>query len=65
MASFHLSLVRAVRHILHFPVLFLQLPLHFEIDLPFALDSLLLHVADHTLMHGLWWLISLLLVELV
>lgn len=52
------SLVRAVRHILHFPVLLLQLALHLKIDLSFALDALLLHVADHTLMHRLSSIVS-------
>lgn len=52
------SLVRAVRHILHFPVFLLQLALHLKIDLSFALDALLLHVADHTLMHRLSSIVS-------
>lgn len=48
-----LSSIRTVRYVLHFPVLFLQLPLHLEVYLAFALNPLLLHVSDHTLVHGL------------
>ena len=47
------SLVRTIRHILHLAVLFLQLPLHLEIGLSFALDALLLHVPNHAYMHSL------------
>ena len=47
------SFVCAVRYSLNLAVLLLELALHFEIDLSFALDTLLLHIADHTLMHCL------------
>lgn len=48
------SLVCAVRYGLNLAVFLLELALHFEIDLSFALDTLLLHVADHALMHCLY-----------
>ena len=38
---------------LNLPVLLFHMTLHFEVELPFALDSLLLHIPDHALMHGL------------
>jgi hypothetical protein len=47
------SFVCTIRHGLNLPVFFLKLALHFEIDLSFALDTLLFHVTDHALMHGL------------
>ena len=47
------SSVCAVRYSLNLAVLLLQLALHFEIDLSFAFDTLLLHITDHTLMHCL------------
>lgn len=47
------SFVCAVRYSLDLAVFFLELTLHFEIDLSFALDTLLLHITDHTLMHCL------------
>jgi hypothetical protein len=47
------SFIRAVRYSLNFAVFLLELALHFEVDLSFALDSLLLHIADHALMHCL------------
>jgi hypothetical protein len=48
------SFIRAVRHSLDLPVLLLKLALHLEVDLTFALDALLLHVTDHTLVHSLY-----------
>jgi hypothetical protein len=30
------------------------LPLHFKVDLSFTLDTLLFHIADHTLVHCLY-----------
>lgn len=47
------SFVCAVRYSLNLAVFLLQLALHFEIDLSFAFDTLLLHITDHTLMHCL------------
>jgi len=52
-ASSQSSFIRAVRYGLYFPVFLLKLALHFEIDLTFALEALLLHVTDHTLVHSL------------
>ncbi len=34
-------------------ILFLHLSLHFEVQLPFSFDLLLLHVTDDALVHGL------------
>ena len=47
------SFVCGIRYSLNLAVFLLELALHFEIDLSFALDTLLLHIADHTLMHCL------------
>jgi hypothetical protein len=38
---------------LNLSVFLLELALHFEIDLSFALDTLLFHITDHTLVHCL------------
>lgn len=40
-------------HRLFLLVLGLQLPLQVEVELPLALDALLLHIADHALVHCL------------
>ena len=50
---FQASFVCAVRYGLNLAVFLLELALHFEIDLSFALDALLLHITDHTLVHCL------------
>jgi hypothetical protein len=47
------SFVRAVRYGLNLPVFLLKLALHLKVDLSFALDTLLFHVTDYALMHGL------------
>jgi len=44
----------SIRHILNLSVFLLQCPLHLEIGLTFALQSLLLVVADDTGVHCLW-----------
>lgn len=52
--SMHASTVCAVRYGLDLAVFFLELALHFEVHLTLALDTLLFHVADHTLVHSLY-----------
>ena len=45
---------RTVSHTLFLLILGLELPLHGKVELALALDTLLLHVADHALVHCLW-----------
>ena len=42
-----------IAHILHFPILFFQLPLHLEVQLTLTFQPLLFHIADDALMHCL------------
>lgn len=52
--SKHASTLCTVRYGLDLPVFFFELALHFEVHLTLALDTLLFHVANYTLVHSLY-----------
>jgi len=47
------SFIGAIMNCLQFLIFFLKLPLHVEIRLTLVFDALLLHVTNHTGVHGL------------